>query len=106
MRFTEAGASKAGEADPGLSGEMTELMSLLAAGLNDKTIAYDLNISKRTLERRIAELTHALGARTRFQVGWFAALRLPSAGPGLPIVGHYCPEKVGNRRSRAGGNLV
>ncbi|HET7569497.1 MAG TPA: helix-turn-helix domain-containing protein [Gammaproteobacteria bacterium] len=62
-----------------LSEEIKGLISLLAAGLNDKTIAYDLDISKRTFERRIAELMRILEARTRFQTGWLAALRLVGA---------------------------
>jgi sugar-specific transcriptional regulator TrmB len=52
------------------------LVSLLAAGLNDKTIAHELGISERTLGRRVGELMESLDARTRFQAGWLAALRL------------------------------
>jgi len=81
ISFTQSDEGKINRIESDLGGETKELISLLAAGLNDKTIAYDLNISKRTLERRLAELMHTLKARTRFQVGWFAALRLPSAGP-------------------------
>jgi len=51
------------------------LAALLAAGMNDKSIAQELGISARTLERRILELLKHLGARTRFQAGWQAALR-------------------------------
>jgi sugar-specific transcriptional regulator TrmB len=53
-----------------------ELARLLAAGLSDKVIARELGVSLRTLERRIAALMNELGARTRFQSGWLAALRL------------------------------
>ena len=63
-----------------LGEEIKGLISLMAVGLNDKTIAYDLNISKRTLERRIAALMQAVDARTRFQAGWLAALRLSGGG--------------------------
>lgn len=55
------------------------LVSLLAAGMNDKSIAQELDLSARTLERRILELAKHLGARTRFQAGWQAALRTVSA---------------------------
>jgi sugar-specific transcriptional regulator TrmB len=55
------------------------LASLLAAGMNDKSIAQELGISARTLERRVLELLKHLGARTRFQAGWQAALRSVSA---------------------------
>jgi len=51
------------------------LVSLLAAGMNDKSIAQELGISARTLERRITEMAKHLDARSRFQAGWLAALR-------------------------------
>ena len=51
------------------------LVSLLAAGMNDKSIAQELGVSARTLERRVLELHKALDARTRFQAGWQAAHR-------------------------------
>ncbi|MGH8192370.1 MAG: helix-turn-helix domain-containing protein [Rhodanobacteraceae bacterium] len=55
--------------------EMAEsLVPLLAAGLNDKAIAVDLGISSATLNRRIAELMRFYGTRSRFQLGWRAAL--------------------------------
>ncbi len=60
--------------------DMDRLVSLLAAGMNDKSISQELDISARTLERRLLELTRQLGARTRFQAGWQAALRTVSAG--------------------------
>jgi len=55
------------------------LTSLLAAGMNDKSIAQELDISARTLERRILALMKELNARTRFQAGWQAALRTLAA---------------------------
>lgn len=51
-----------------------ELIRLFAEGLNDKAIAHELGISASTLHRRIAELMKKLGTRTRFQLGWRAAL--------------------------------
>ncbi|MEO7431472.1 MAG: helix-turn-helix domain-containing protein [Dokdonella sp.] len=56
------------------------LVTLLAAGMNDKSIAQELGISARTLERRITEVVTLLEARTRFQAGWLAALRTQSSG--------------------------
>jgi sugar-specific transcriptional regulator TrmB len=50
------------------------LVPLLAAGLNDKAIAAELGISSATLNRRIAEVMKAFGTRSRFQLGWRAAL--------------------------------
>ena len=45
------------------------LIPLLSAGLNDKAIAQELNISASTLNRRIGDLMSIYGARTRFQLG-------------------------------------
>jgi hypothetical protein len=52
------------------------LLTLMASGLNDKSIEQELNVSPRTLARRIVELTTRLGASTRFQAGWLAAQRM------------------------------
>lgn len=54
------------------------LIPLLASGMNDKSIEQELHMSPRTLARRIVELTTRLGATTRFQAGWLAALRSQS----------------------------
>jgi len=51
------------------------LVTLLAAGMNDKAMAQELGISSRTLERRILELLRTLDSKTRFQAGWQAAHR-------------------------------
>ncbi|HEY0179804.1 MAG TPA: helix-turn-helix domain-containing protein [Dokdonella sp.] len=51
------------------------MIPLLAAGLSDKAIAHELGISAATLGRRIAELMTSLDARSRFQLGWQAALK-------------------------------
>jgi len=50
------------------------LLSLLASGLNDKSIEHELGISQRTLARRVVKLMNRLGASTRFQAGWLAAI--------------------------------
>ncbi len=57
-----------------LSKAAESLIPLLAAGLNDKVITHQGDLSKTTLNRRIAELMQAFDARTRFQLGWRAAL--------------------------------
>jgi sugar-specific transcriptional regulator TrmB len=49
------------------------VLPMLASGLNDKMIAYRLNVSHRTLMRRISELMQRHGASNRFQLGWLAA---------------------------------
>lgn len=51
----------------------TELLTLLSAGFTDDSIARQLGVSPRTVQRRVRELMDALGARTRFQAGIQAA---------------------------------
>ena len=50
-------------------------MPLLAAGLQDVTVARQLGIATRTVERRMQTLMRELSATTRFQAGWLAAQR-------------------------------
>jgi sugar-specific transcriptional regulator TrmB len=66
------GASR-GAARAAVIGE--QLIPLLSAGFNDKTIADQLGVSWRTLERRIVELMRELDARTRFQAGFLIGCR-------------------------------
>ncbi len=79
ITFSATSASRIGDPARGLSREVDEVLPLLAAGLNDKSIAHQLDYSLRTLERRVVEIMESLGARTRFQAGWLAALRLKSS---------------------------
>lgn len=79
ITFSGTSASRIGDPARGLSREVDEVLPLLAAGLNDKSIAHQLDYSLRTLERRVVEIMESLGARTRFQAGWLAALRLKSS---------------------------
>ncbi len=65
-----------GDSTSAFCGELEALIPLLAAGLNDKTIAHRLRISVRTLLRRVAKLLNVLDAHSRFQAGWSLALRL------------------------------
>jgi sugar-specific transcriptional regulator TrmB len=53
--------------------ERNQLLSLLASGLNDKTIEQELDISPRTFTRHVTALMKDLGASTRFHAGWLAA---------------------------------
>ena len=65
-----------------LSQAANDLIPLLAAGLNDKVIAHQGDLSKTTLNRRISELMQAFDARTRFQLGWRAARAASRDGAG------------------------
>lgn len=49
--------------------ETQRLLTNLAAGLTDKAIANDLEVSERTVRRRISQLQELLGSQTRFQLG-------------------------------------
>jgi hypothetical protein len=46
-----------------------ELLTLLAAGLTDESIARQLGVSIRTVQRRVRALMDVVDARTRFQAG-------------------------------------
>ncbi|TDV43575.1 helix-turn-helix domain-containing protein [Actinophytocola oryzae] len=58
---------------PGAAPPDLGLLTLLAAGAKDETIARQLGISPRTVTRRVSELLDQLGARTRFHAGVMAA---------------------------------
>jgi DNA-binding CsgD family transcriptional regulator len=74
VAFTRAGVLEVGKPDALLSEAAEQMISLLAAGLNDKAIVYESGISIATLNRRVAELMRRFDTRTRFQLGWRAAL--------------------------------
>jgi len=63
------------EDDTEVSAEDRALLQLLNAGLKDEAIARQLDMSQRTLRRRVADLTHRLGATSRFQTGTQAMRR-------------------------------
>lgn len=69
-----SGRLKVGTAAERSAEQMDALLELLAVGFNDKAIALELGISPATLNRRMAELMRTTGTRTRFQLGWHAAL--------------------------------
>lgn len=49
--------------------ELRATLGLLATGMTDERIARHLNVSERTVRRRVAEALVRLGAETRFQAG-------------------------------------
>ena len=73
IAVTPEGQLQTGEPGTRLPAEADQLIPLLAAGLHDKAIAYELGISASTLTRRITEIMDRLDAQTRFQLGWLAA---------------------------------
>ncbi|NUP53589.1 MAG: hypothetical protein HOW97_40650 [Catenulispora sp.] len=52
-----------------------ELLTMLTAGMTDDAIARQLQVSARTIQRRVSELMKELGARNRFQAGVQAVRR-------------------------------
>lgn len=62
------------EAIPEAPNANDRLITLLSLGLNDKAIAHEAGISASTITRRIADLMQSFGTRSRFQLGWRAAL--------------------------------
>lgn len=60
-----------------LDNKTRDLIALMAAGLNDKSIYMELGVSRRTHQTRVSNLLHVLNARTRFQAGWRAARLFP-----------------------------
>ncbi|MFS8096909.1 helix-turn-helix domain-containing protein [Lentzea alba] len=58
------------------------LLLLMRTGATDRAIARELDVSLRTLNRRIARLQSMLGVQSRFQLGVLAAeLEWLAAGP-------------------------
>ena len=82
-----------GNADTHFAELADALVPLLAAGLNDKAIAHELHISAATLNRRIGELMKAYGTRSRFQLGWRAALDATRTHAHASSNGHVAIEQ-------------
>ncbi|WP_371644548.1 helix-turn-helix transcriptional regulator [Streptomyces mirabilis] len=61
--------------DGGLTEDERTLTRLLAAGMKDEAVARHLEVSLRTLRRRVSDLQERLGAASRFQLGMRAAQR-------------------------------
>ncbi|MEU2280722.1 helix-turn-helix transcriptional regulator [Streptomyces sp. NPDC013178] len=52
-----------------------EILALLLAGLTDASVARQLDLGLRTVQRRVRRLMELTGARTRLQLGWHACER-------------------------------
>jgi DNA-binding Lrp family transcriptional regulator len=66
LRDPDKGADSA---EGPLSEQDRQILKLMAAGMKDETIARQLGMGARTLQRRVARLLELLGAETRFQAG-------------------------------------
>lgn len=49
------------------------ILSLLLVGLTDRSVASQLGLSMRTVQRRVRHLMDLAGVQTRLQLGWYAA---------------------------------
>lgn len=80
------------------------LLSLLISGVSDKSIATQLDVSYRTVQRRLQDLMRRVDVRTRMQLAWQASklgwLDEPSPGYLLPRTGGRYPEPVHDAISR------
>lgn len=61
--------------DEFVNDEERRIISMLAMGMPDETIARQLGIGHRTVQRRVQALLTRLGAASRFQAGVLAASR-------------------------------
>lgn len=61
------------------------LLSLLVSGVTDKAIATQLQVSQRTVQRKISDVMRRVNAQTRMQLAWEVSRRgwLETADPGL-----------------------
>ncbi|MFJ3336432.1 helix-turn-helix domain-containing protein [Streptomyces sp. NPDC086766] len=67
------GASGVTEQGPdGPDGTDLEVLSLLLAGLTDASVAKQLDLGLRTVQRRVKRLMELTGVTTRLQLGWHA----------------------------------
>lgn len=59
--------------EPARGDDLSTIIAMLAAGLTDQAIMRQLDISTRTMRRRMASIYERLNAGTRFQAGYNAA---------------------------------
>lgn len=68
-----AGATRVAQRDPdGPDAADLEILSLLLAGMTDASVAKQLDLGLRTVQRRVKRLMELAGASTRLQLGWHA----------------------------------
>ncbi|MER5741719.1 helix-turn-helix domain-containing protein [Streptomyces sp. NPDC059913] len=70
LRMSESGIPA--EEDTGPDATDLEILSLLLAGLTDASVAKQLELGLRTVQRRVKGLMELTGVSTRLQLGWHA----------------------------------
>ncbi|WP_175408429.1 LuxR family transcriptional regulator [Streptomyces sp. TRM64462] len=68
----DPGGSVAGTAAAGPDTTDLEILSLLLAGMTDASVAKQLDLGLRTVQRRVKGLMELTGVTTRLQLGWHA----------------------------------
>ncbi|MEU4996832.1 helix-turn-helix transcriptional regulator [Streptomyces sp. NPDC086554] len=72
LRLGEGGHAVTEDAPEGPDGADLEILSLLLAGLTDASVAKQLDLGLRTVQRRVKRLMELTGVTTRLQLGWHA----------------------------------
>ncbi|MGW3729738.1 TrmB family transcriptional regulator [Streptomyces sp. F001] len=70
LRMGDSGVTVEGPDGP--DGTDLEILSLLLAGLTDASVAKQLDLGLRTVQRRVKRLMELTGVTTRLQLGWHA----------------------------------
>jgi hypothetical protein len=70
LRLGERGVTEEGPDGPDAAD--LEILSLLLAGLTDASVAKQLGVGLRTVQRRVRRLMELAGVTTRLQLGWHA----------------------------------
>ncbi|MDF3298567.1 helix-turn-helix domain-containing protein [Streptomyces tropicalis] len=70
LRFGPSGVAELSPDGP--DGTDLEVLSLLLAGLTDASVAKQLDLGLRTVQRRVRRLMELAGVSTRLQLGWHA----------------------------------
>jgi DNA-binding CsgD family transcriptional regulator/sugar-specific transcriptional regulator TrmB len=68
-----AGGPLGGEEPEGPTQLDRQVLGLMLAGLSDQAVAGQLDLSLRTVQRRLRDLQDRAGVNTRMQLGWYAA---------------------------------
>ncbi|MEV6103780.1 helix-turn-helix domain-containing protein [Streptomyces sp. NPDC051940] len=68
----DGGGERLAEDDEGPDATDLQILSLLLAGLTDASVAKQLDLGLRTVQRRVKRLMELVAATTRLQLGWHA----------------------------------
>ena len=69
----DGGVPTDGDEEEGPTSIDRKILGLLLAGLTDQAVASQLDLSLRTVQRRLRHLQDVAGVKTRMQLGWYAA---------------------------------